>query len=50
MRKVTVRIPVNFYFEMKKMIEEGRAESISDIVRDALEYVIERYSKMLDER
>jgi len=35
---------------MKKMIEEGRAESISDIVRDALEYVIERYSKMLDER
>lgn len=49
MRKVTVRIPENLYFKMKKMVEEEKAESISAIVRDSLEYIIEKYSRVLEE-
>jgi len=34
---------------MKERVERGEAESISAIVRDALEFFIEKYSKGLGE-
>ncbi|MCD6458755.1 MAG: hypothetical protein J7K82_07915 [Thermoproteales archaeon] len=45
MRKITVRIPESMYLEMKRMVEEAEAESISSIVREALEIFMNKFSK-----